>query len=121
MEKLFYYFELCWSQVSYRSVNSAWWKLWLGCVPERDFEGFETDAPAADVEEIICLGKSMGLEVDSEDVEELVQDHSTQLTSQELVYIQNEQQKNLAEEQSSKDEERTEESIPSASIKEICK
>ena len=63
----------------------------------------------------------MGLEVDSEDVEELVQDHSTQLTSQELVYIQNEQQKNLAEEQSSKDEERTEESIPSASIKEICK
>ena len=47
-------------------------------MPERDFEGFETDVPAADVEEntlveeIISLGKSMGLEVDSKDVEELV-------------------------------------------------
>ena len=61
----------------------------------------------------------MGLEVDSKDVEELVQDHSTQLTTKELIYIQNEQ-KNLAKEQSSKDEEKTEESIPSALIKEIC-
>ena len=31
--------------------NSAWRKLWPGCVPEKDFKGFETDAPAADVEE----------------------------------------------------------------------
>ena len=56
----------------------------------------------------------MGLEIDREDVEELVQDHSTELTTEELVYIQNEQ------EQSFKDEEKTEQSIPSASIKEIC-
>ena len=39
----------------------------------------------------------MGLEVDGEDVEELVQDHRTELTTEELVYIRNEQQKNLAE------------------------
>ena len=82
-------------------MNSAWRKLWPGCVLEQDFEGFETDALAANVEEnaiveeIISLGRSMGLEVDSEDVEELVQDHRTELTTEELVYIQNEQQKNF--------------------------
>ena len=114
------------SQVSCRTMNSEWRKLWPGCVPERNFEEFETDAFAADVEEnaivkdIISLGKSMGLDIDNEDVEELVQDHSTEFTTEELVYIQNKQQKNLAEEQSSKDEEKTEESIPSASIKKIC-
>ena len=62
----------------------------------------------------------MGLEMDSEDVEELVQDHTTELATEGLVYSQNEQQKNFAEEQSSKDEEKTEEIIPSASIIEIC-
>ena len=74
-----------WSQVSNRNINSAWRKLWPGCVPERDFERFETDAPAADenaiVEEISSLSRSMGLQVDSEDVDELVQDHITQLTT----------------------------------------
>ena len=93
-------------------MNSAWRKLWSGCVPERDFEGFEIDAPAADVEEnavvekIISLGINMGLEVDSEDVEELVQELRTKLTTKELVYIQNEKQKNLAKNQSSKDEKK---------------
>ena len=93
-------------------MSSAWRKLWSGCVPERDFEGFEIDAPVADVEEnavvekIISLGINMGLEVDSEDVEELVQELRTKLTTEELVHIQNEQQKNLAKKQSSKDEKK---------------
>ena len=30
-----------WNQVSYGSMNSAWWKLWPGCVPERDFESLK--------------------------------------------------------------------------------
>ena len=72
-----------WSQVSNRTMNLAWRKLWPGCGQERDFQGFKTDA--ADVEEnaivkeIVSLGKSMGLEVDREDVGDLVQDHSTSL------------------------------------------
>ena len=94
MEKSFYYSELCyvidnnaWSQVSYRNINSAWRKLRPGCAPEREFERFETDAPDTDVyenaiaEEIISLGRSMGLEVDSKNVDDLVQDHITQLTT----------------------------------------
>ena len=99
-------------------MNSAWRKLWPGGGQERDFQGFETDAAGVEenaiVKEIVSLGKSMGLEVDREDVGDLMQDHSTELTTEELAYIQNEQQ-----EQSAKDEEKTEQSIPSASIKEI--
>ena len=62
----------------------------------------------------------MGLEVDSKDVNELVKDHITQLTTKELVCIRNEQQKNLTEEQSSKDKKKAKESIPDAAIKKIC-
>ena len=51
-----------WNQVSYKNMNSAWRKLWPGCVPERDFEGFETDTPAAGVEEIILLRRSFLLQ-----------------------------------------------------------
>ena len=57
-------------------------------------EGFETNDPTANVEEnfiveeIISFGRSMDLEVDSEDVEELVQDHSTELTTEELVHVE---------------------------------
>ena len=57
-------------------------------------EGFETNDPTANVEEnfivkeIISFGRSMDLEVDSEDVEELVQDHRTELTTEELVHVE---------------------------------
>ena len=56
-------------------MNSGWRKLWSSFVPERDFEGLETAASAADVkdtaivEEIVSMGKSMGMEVDSEGIE----------------------------------------------------
>ena len=53
----------------------------------------------------LFLQEEVDLEVDRKDIEELVQDYRTELTTEELVYIQNEQQKNLAEEQSSKNEE----------------
>ena len=48
----------------------------------------------------------LGLEVDRENVEKLVQDHRTELTTEELVYIQKEQQKNLAQKQFFKNEEK---------------
>ena len=57
-------------------------------------EGFVTNDPTANaaenfiVEEIISFGRSMDLEVDSEDVEELVQDHRTELTTEELVHVE---------------------------------
>ncbi|XP_036357762.1 uncharacterized protein LOC118762892 [Octopus sinensis] len=105
-------------------MNSAWRKLSPDCVPERNFEGFETATSAAAVEEIamvddISMGKTMGLNVDSEDIGVLVEDHRAELTTEELIHLQNEQQKTLAEEMTSGEEERKED-VPSYLIKAIC-
>ena len=65
------------------------------------------------------MGKSKSLEVDSENIEELVEDHATKLTKEEFVHLQNKQQKNLAKEQSFQEKEEIED-IPSFLIKQIC-
>lgn len=54
------------------------------------------------------MGKNMGLEVNSDDIEELVKDHDEELTTDELVTLQNEQHKVLTEEQSSEEEDERE-------------
>uniref|UniRef100_UPI00358DE2FE tigger transposable element-derived protein 1-like n=1 Tax=Myxine glutinosa TaxID=7769 RepID=UPI00358DE2FE len=64
--------DKAWREVSLRTMNSAWKKLWPDCVAGRDFEGFEEPIVPA----IVALGQSMGLEVSEEDVEELVEDHN---------------------------------------------
>ncbi|KAG7169095.1 hypothetical protein Hamer_G018875 [Homarus americanus] len=43
--------------------------LWLECVLQETFEGFEESEEEAVVHEIVALGNSMGLEVDDDDVE----------------------------------------------------
>jgi len=60
--------------MTYRTMNSAWRKLWPDCVAGKDFEGFNTEDFAV-VDDIVCLGKNMGLEVNNEDMEELLEDH----------------------------------------------
>ena len=71
--------DMSWQQVTKRTLNSAWRKLWPDVVLERDFEGFE---PVQ--EEIVSLGRSMGLEVDNADVDELIEEHTEELTTEEL-------------------------------------
>ncbi|KAG7158993.1 putative Tigger transposable element-derived protein 1-like 282 [Homarus americanus] len=56
--------------------------LWPECVLQRDFEGFEESEEEAVVHEIVALGNSMGLEVDDDDVEELVEEHSKELSTE---------------------------------------
>lgn len=60
--------------------------------------GFEESSVVPD---IVSLGKSMGLEVSEEDVDELVDDHRTELTMEELHHFNQQQQKEVAEEISS--------------------
>ncbi|KAG7170126.1 putative Tigger transposable element-derived protein 1-like 318 [Homarus americanus] len=62
-----------------RCLCAAWRPLWPECVLQRDFEGFEELEEEAVVHEIVSLGNSMGLEVDDDDVEELVEEHSKEL------------------------------------------
>ncbi|XP_051783790.1 tigger transposable element-derived protein 1-like [Erpetoichthys calabaricus] len=93
--------DKAWEDVTYLTLSSAWKKLWPECVPEQDLERF--DLPVVD--EIVSMGKSMGLEVDNEDIEELVLDHKEELTTEELTELQQEQHKLLTEDQSSGEEE----------------
>ena len=99
-----------------RTINSAWKNLWPECVAARDFKGFE-ELPV--VPDIVSLGKSMGLEVSEEDVNELVDDHMTELTMEELQHLNQQQQKEVAEEISSGEEEGDAGTIPTAEIKDL--
>jgi len=64
-------------------MNSAWSKLWPECVAGRDFEGFDNEDSAV-IDDIVSLGKNMGLEFNNEDVEELLEDHKDELCMEEL-------------------------------------
>ncbi|GCC36385.1 hypothetical protein chiPu_0014879 [Chiloscyllium punctatum] len=109
--------DKAWREVSLRTMNSAWKKLWPECVAGRDFEDFE-EPPVVPV--IVSLGKSMGLEVSEEDVEELVEDHKNELPTEELQHLHEMQQEEVAEEISSEKEEGTSGNISSAEVKELC-
>jgi hypothetical protein len=91
--------------------------LWPDCVADRDIEGFEAESVAV-VDDIVSLGKSMGLEVDNADMEELVEDHRNGLTTEELEHLQKEQQKTVKEEMSSETGEGRED-VPSSSFYEM--
>ena len=65
-------------------MNSARRKLWPECVPDRDLDGFEADSGSARhsqkivdestiIDDIVTMGKSTGLEVDAENIEELLE------------------------------------------------
>ncbi len=95
--------DMAWQSVTRRTLNSAWWKLWPDCVSKRDFEGFVSETPV--VEEIVSLGKSMGLEVDDGDINDLVEEHSEELTTDELLQLQEQQHSDAVEEIGSPEED----------------
>nr|XP_034958397.1 tigger transposable element-derived protein 1-like [Zootoca vivipara] len=66
-----------WDGISQRILNSAWRNLWPDCVARSDSDA---SAPESTVlEDIVSLGRTMGLEVTEEDVCELVEDHDHDL------------------------------------------
>lgn len=111
--------DKAWGQVSVRSLQSAWENLWPICVTAKDFEGFEPSVQeSAVVEDIVSLGRAIGIEVDSDDVEELVQAHSEDLTTDELRQLHQEQLQEVTEELSSGEEEgNSKERVSTAEIK----
>ncbi|KAG7172206.1 Tigger transposable element-derived protein 1-like 132, partial [Homarus americanus] len=84
-----------WKEVTVRCLCAAWRPLWPECVLQRDFEGFEELEEEAVVHEIVSLGNSMGLEVDDDEVEELVEEHSKELSTEELLELHKEQNETL--------------------------
>ncbi|KAG7177534.1 Vacuolar protein sorting-associated protein 54-like 1 [Homarus americanus] len=89
--------------------------LWPECVLQRDFEGFEESEEEAVVHEIVALGNSMGLEVDDDDVEELVEEHSKELSTEELLELHKEEnetlKRSLTSEESGEEEDKEESRI----------
>ncbi|KAK1331518.1 hypothetical protein QTO34_009475 [Cnephaeus nilssonii] len=63
---------------------------------QRDFEGFG-DEHVSTVD-IVSLGKYMNLDMEDDDVEELVGDHNTEPTTEELQDLQREKQLPVTEE-----------------------
>ena len=118
--------DKAWDQVSYRSMNSAWRKLWPDCVTEN----VASASTAADVQvesqeerqlidDIVNMSQNLGLEMDSDDVEELLDEHRVELTTEELLHLQDEQKKTLEEEMSSEEDEGRKDA-PTAVIKDMC-
>ncbi|XP_064097446.1 tigger transposable element-derived protein 1-like [Macrobrachium nipponense] len=109
--------------VTQRTLNSAWKKLWPASVAERDFEGFDTPDPDDPepivVEEIVSLGKSMGLEVDETDVNDLVEEHQKELTTQELIKLQELQHSKVLQELSSEEEVEEEDCLSTKEIRDM--
>ncbi|GLV32914.1 hypothetical protein CBL_20063 [Carabus blaptoides fortunei] len=76
--------QQAWNNVSNRTLQSAWRRLWPGCMPHNDFEEIAETL----VNAIVNIGISLGLEVNEEDVVDLVEDHKQELNTEELVELQ---------------------------------
>ena len=104
-----------WKEVSVRCLNSAWRPLWPYAVVPRDFKGFQQLEEETVVQEIVCLGSSMGLEMNEEDMEELVEDHRKELSFEELAELYNEEAEALKQRIAFRDE-KDEDKVKSHSI-----
>ena len=60
--------------MTYRTLNCALKQLCPDSEAERDFEVFEPDDSAL-IDEVVSIGKRMGLKVESGDVHELLKSH----------------------------------------------
>ncbi|XP_040177160.1 tigger transposable element-derived protein 1-like isoform X2 [Rana temporaria] len=111
-----------WNWVSKRTLNSAWGNLWSDCVLGHDFNGFDQELEPPVVHQILSLGEIMGLEVNEEDIEELLEEYGQELTTDELMDLHRDQRLEVKEEISSEEEDkRAQESLTSNEIREMCK
>jgi len=112
-----------WKEVSVRCLKSAWRSLWLDAVAPWDFKAFKQLEEQPAVQEIVCLGSSMGLEMNKEDMEELVEDHRKELSFEELVQLHNEETEALKQRIAFGDEDddynKKSHSIPAEDLKEV--
>ncbi|XP_039608438.1 uncharacterized protein LOC120528359 [Polypterus senegalus] len=74
-------------------------------MPKKTYITQEEKAMPPVVDEIVSMGKSMGLEVENEDIDDLVLDHKEEVMMEKLAELQQEQHKLLTKEQSSGEEE----------------
>ncbi|XP_039623765.1 tigger transposable element-derived protein 1-like [Polypterus senegalus] len=110
--------DKAWEEVSVRTLSSAWKKLWPQSVPNFGFDPQPVDKTVQLVKKSVSLGKSMGLDVDGADLDELVEEHSEELTTDELKELHKEQQQEVVEELLG-EEGAGDEALSSSKIKEV--
>ncbi|XP_068209148.1 tigger transposable element-derived protein 1-like [Palaemon carinicauda] len=102
--------DTAWNEVSRRTLNSSWKKLWPADVAEQVFEGFDPStedeavddsAPEGDVEELISILRSMGIVVDEANIHNLLEELREELTTEHLKELETMQLTIIQEEQSS--------------------
>ncbi|GFS71086.1 tigger transposable element-derived protein 1 [Nephila pilipes] len=104
--------DIAWQDVTKRTLNSAWRKLWSDVVLKR--EGFEPIE-----EKIVSIGRSMGLEVDEADVADLIEEYAEELTTEELKELQKISHSGVMMELSSEEEVDPEDKLTSREISDI--
>ena len=99
-------------------MNSAWEKLWPEYVPDQDLDIYKANSGIARhsqeifwddstiIDDIVTIGQSMRLEVDDDDIVKILEDHSIELTTEELEHLQNEKEKKSADKIEEKEEDK---------------
>ena len=109
-------------------MNSAWKKLWLDGVLDRDLDRFDADSSSSRhsqnivddstiIDDIVTIGQSIGLEVEADDIEQLLEDHCIELIAKELEHLQDEDGRKTADK--IEENELDKEDVSSVLIKEI--
>jgi hypothetical protein len=108
---------MAWDEVSVRTLNAACKKLWPDCckirsavssVQDAEDAAGELAAENADIlDKMVSLGKELHLEVNEEDVEELVVEHSKDLTTEDLEELKKQlnQERDMEDKECSSEEE----------------
>ncbi|XP_053129291.1 tigger transposable element-derived protein 1-like [Hemicordylus capensis] len=107
--------KIAWDSVSQRNLNSCWKNLWAACVASTESSTQEQ----AVVEEIVSLGQTMGLEVSTQDVEELAEGHNLELSTEDLLSLQEQEQQGVQPDTPEEQEEEPRQ-LPSSSYKRAC-
>lgn len=77
--------DTAWQEVTRHNLNAAWRKLWPDVIAPRDVDGLEVEGEVElEVDEIISLGKDMGLEVNDKNINKLIQEHKEELSTAEM-------------------------------------
>nr|XP_034969527.1 tigger transposable element-derived protein 1-like [Zootoca vivipara] len=112
-----------WDGVSQRVLNSAWRKLWPDCVAKRDTAASAPAPETTVLEDIVSLGRDIGLEVTAVDVCELLEEHDQdqELSTQKLVELQAEAAQEETQTPLEEEEAEVEEHVSSTELKDICR
>ncbi|XP_023218178.1 uncharacterized protein LOC111620491 [Centruroides sculpturatus] len=108
--------QKAWSEVTQQQLNSAWQKLSPSCI-----QGERDDVPKI-MYEIVTTVRVLELEVNKDDIEELIMESETDLTTEQLQECLNEEHQETQQDMFFSEKEKDQKgSMPTSAIKELLK